>query len=316
MMSAPKSSDLLKIVRRHFPKGAHSYRRFETGLAHYVYEVMRRDGDPVVVRMADPAHWNGIPGGVYWHEKLKPLGVPLPDMIAHDLALPFPYMILERLPGEDLGYVYAGLTSRQKQDLAEEIVSIQDRVAALPNARWFGWLNSYEHPSEPYNSWRKTLDSGLLEAERLIVKAGVFDSTQVDQVRRASTPFEVYFADVQPAPFLDDTTTKNVIIQGGALSGIVDVDNVCFGDRLYVLALTQMALLSSRLDTDYIDFWAEAWALTREQRKIVDLYTAMHCVYFMGEIGQAFNKEKPAEVNADHVVHLEKVLERLLFNVR
>ena len=37
---------------------------------------------------------------------------------------------------------------------------------------------------------------------------------------------------VPPLPFLDDLTTKNVLVDGGRLSGVVDVDVVCFGDPL------------------------------------------------------------------------------------
>ena len=36
---------------------------------------------------------------------------------------------------------------------------------------------------------------------------------------------------LSPVPFLHDTTTKNVIVTPeGSFSGIVDVDDLCFGD--------------------------------------------------------------------------------------
>lgn len=47
--------------------------------------------------------------------------------------------------------------------------------------------------------------------------------------------FDSYTSEVKPTPFLDDTTTKNVIINDGKLSGIVDVDYVNFGDHLLTL---------------------------------------------------------------------------------
>lgn len=91
--------------------------------------------------------------------------------------------------------------------------------------------------------------------------------------------------------FLDDTTTKNVLIDQGQLSGIVDVDTVCFGDPLLTPALTQMALLKSAFDTDYISFWAEALLLNLGGRRHLALYTAIFCVIFLSELGQQFNKE-------------------------
>jgi aminoglycoside phosphotransferase (APT) family kinase protein len=49
-----------------------------------------------------------------------------------------------------------------------------------------------------------------------------------------------------PIPFLHDTTTKNVIVTpGGTFSGIVDVDDLCFGDPRYVVALTLASTLNS-----------------------------------------------------------------------
>jgi hypothetical protein len=49
-----------------------------------------------------------------------------------------------------------------------------------------------------------------------------------------------------PIPFLHDTTTKNVIVTpGGTFSGIVDVDDLCFGDTRYVVALTLASLAVS-----------------------------------------------------------------------
>ena len=319
-MPAPKSTDIFRAIRTHVdvadvPIAIHSYRRFNTGLAHYVYEVMTDQG-PFVVRMADPEHWNGIPGGVYWHPRLCRVGVPVPTLLGHDLTAPFPYLILERLPGSDLGHVYPTLTPTQKRTLAEQIVDIQNRVGTLPHAQWYGYLNSYETPSEPQPTWFASLDEGLTEAQRLITRAGLFDPAAVDRVRHAAAPYEPYFARVPPAPFLDDTTTKNVILHEGALTGIVDTDNVCFGDRLDVLALTYMALLSDRAETDYVDYWAEAWGLVAEQMRIMHLYTAMHCVYFMGEMGQKFNKDAPEPVDMERVEYLVQVLDELLGKIK
>lgn len=310
-MSAPPSTAIFRALRAHVDVNIHSYRRFNTGLAHYVYDVMTDQG-PFVVRMADPEHWNGIPGGVYWHPYLRGVGVPIPDLLGHDLAAPFPYMILERLRGTDLGDVYHTLTAAQKQTLAVQIADIQNCVATLPQAKSYGYLSSYESSSAPHPSWFSVIASGLDAATRLITSAGIFAPAIVDRVRHAAAPYESYFASIPPTPFLDDTTTKNVLLHEGALTGIVDTDEVCFGDRLNALALTHMALLSMHADTDYIEYWAEAWHLTAEQRRVMHLYTACHCVYFMGEQGQKFNKDVPEPVDPAHVEHLHAVLTYLL----
>jgi hypothetical protein len=59
------------------------------------------------------------------------------------------------------------------------------------------------------------------------------------------------------------------------LSGIVDVDFVCFGDNLLTTGLTQMSLINMRADLDYIDYWCTAAKVTEQQREILILYTRL-----------------------------------------
>jgi hypothetical protein len=220
-------------------------------------------------------------------------------------------MILKRLRGEDLGVVYNRMKSTQKQSLAMQIAAIQDTVGGLPPGPGYGYLTSYE--TRRYaESWWAVLESGLAAARQNITAAGFFDPVNVDRARAAAESFHGYFQQVQPLPFLDDTTTKNVIIHEGALQGIVDVDSVCFGDRLYVLALTQMALLGDGQDTLYVEQWADAWRLDAVQLRLVQLYTALHCVYFMGELGTVFNRDTPEPVDEQRAARYLGVFERLL----
>ena len=66
---------------------------------------------------------------------------------------------------------------------------------------------------------------------------------------------QAYFSAVRPTAFLGDITTKNVLVHEGKLSGIVDVDEICYGDPLFVVGLTHMALLAMGADTDYTTGW-------------------------------------------------------------
>jgi aminoglycoside phosphotransferase (APT) family kinase protein len=91
-----------------------------------------------------------------------------------------------------------------------------------------------------------------------------------------------------PIAFLHDTTTKNVIVTtGGSFSGIVDVDDLCFGDPRYVVALTLTSLMVSGGPARYVDAWMNS-ANYRNDR-IFRLYIALFIVDFMSEHGQEFN---------------------------
>ncbi len=95
--------------------------------------------------------------------------------------------------------------------------------------------------------------------------------------------------DALPArPFLHDTTTKNVIVTpSGAFSGVVDVDDLCFGDPRYAIALTLASLMASGGPLHYVGAWMSA-AEERDDQ-IFRLYVVPFLVDFMSEHGQAFN---------------------------
>jgi aminoglycoside phosphotransferase (APT) family kinase protein len=311
---APDEHDAERILAAVTGQTIASVRRFPTGLAHYVYDAQLTNGERYVVRLTRPEWSDEFVGALHWNRILRPLGVPLPEIIDADPKGErhgFPTLILERLPGTDLGDVYPTLSTEQKRQIARGIVDVQRRVATLPNATGFGYAHARDDRALK-DSWREVIDEQLGESCERIRSAGVFDEAVVERVRRAVDARSGYIARVEPRCFLDDTTTKNVIIANGRLSGIVDVDVVCFGDALYPLALTQMALLNVGADRIYTEAWAEDLALSSEQRDALTLYTANFCVGFMSEIGQRFNKDVALPADATQVRHLSDILDTLL----
>jgi hypothetical protein len=311
-MTSPTAQDAVAVVKNALEVEVVEARRFPTGLCHFVFEVTLKQGGSVVVRLAkeDTAHL--LAGGVYWHVKLKPLGLPLPNQLHASAAAPMPHTILERLPGDDLGIVYAQLDGQAKQAIATAVVAAQRQAAQLPEAVGFGHAISYEDPAlRRRRNWRQVLEEHLLRSRQRMVAAGAVNPQVVDRVACSLTSFKPYFSRVRPVAFLDDTTIKNVLVHQGRLSGIVDVDEVCFGDPLLTVGLTKMALLAKRFDTRYVEHWLDRLDATSEQRAVVNVYAAVFCADFLSEQGQAFNREK-ATVDADEIAFLLETLETLL----
>ena len=290
--------------------------RFPTGLAHYVYDVALVSGRRVVVRLTRPEWSASFRGAVYWYERLRPLGVPLPELFYADIegtTAGFPALVMDRLPGTDLGNVYPSLRGDQRRRLAQEIVAIQRRVASLPAGPGFGYAFSYEDIRAFRSTWKEVLLASLESIRDAFADRGPVDPRVVDRVCAAVDAHGAYLAAVRPRPFLDDMTTKNVIVADGRLSGIVDVDCVTFGDALLTPALTRMALLARDYETDYVDHWMDALGATAEQRRMLTLYTACHCVTFLWEIGQPFNRgESPVPPDPALVQRRLAILESLL----
>ena len=310
----PDKHYVAQIVRQVRNESVVTVNRFATGLCHFVYDVVTESGQSFVLRVARPENQALLAGALYWHQLLKPKGVPLPDIIYSDTeaaASPFPYMILERLAGEDLGIVYQQLSKDEKKVLADEIAHIQKITGTLPLGKGFGFVGSYNSVFFQ-NKWIDVLYASLNRSRKRMQAIGAIDSRSVDRVAEKFDKYDDYLSQVKPRCFLDDTTTKNVIVHEGKLSGIVDLDFVCFGDNLFTIALTQMSLLNTGFDLDYIDFWCDAVGVTEEQRNVLQLYTALFCVDFMSELGQIFNKENTQSVKSEDVLRLSDILGALL----
>jgi Ser/Thr protein kinase RdoA (MazF antagonist) len=310
----PTARDAACIVSAVFGEVVESVTRFPTGSSHFVYDVRAASGRGVVVRISRRDGVEAVRGAVYWSRLLRPKGVPLPELLHVDLSMtrhPFPAVVLERLAGRDLGLVYQDLSRRQLRALAERLAHVQGIVTALPPGRGFGYATDYDGPF-PHASWRDVVAASLQRSRERIRAAGLVDEHVVDSVESAVAPFAPYFDRVAATPFLHDITTKNVIVHEGRLSGIVDVDDLCFGDPLLLIALIRTAVLAHGHDPVYVHEWLDIVQPGAEGRAVLDLYTLLHCVDFMGELGQRFNRSAAAPVDPAYCARLQALYTQLL----
>jgi aminoglycoside phosphotransferase (APT) family kinase protein len=278
-----------------------------------VFLIVASNEQKFVVRIGTPATKRLLEGGIYWNKVLRPIGVPLPEMLAADLEpreIRFPFVILEWMPGTDLGLIYQTLSSNEKLGIVRELVQIQKKVSQLPEANSFGYARSYSEPPE-HQSWAEVVLAILERARRRMSRSDHPGFSYVERAIRILGRHESYFAAIRPAAFLDDTTTKNVLVDQGRISGVVDVDQLCFGDPLLTVGLTQMALLGEALDVDYVEHWMNLLKLDAEQRKVMQAYTLLFCVDFMSELGQRFNRDETPEFSSARFMRLNSVFESL-----
>ncbi|MGV1759498.1 hypothetical protein ACQZ6F_24510 [Rhizobium sp. A22-96] len=118
-------------------------RRFKTGTQHYVFDLQFADRPPAVVRIGDPVARAEMAGAIYLSGLLRPQGVPLPSILAVDIDAEFPWLLLERFRGTDLGSVISGLTEETLNDIASRVAHAQvtpqkrfpQGATAMPRAR-------------------------------------------------------------------------------------------------------------------------------------------------------------------------------------
>src|SRR5580658_3739307 len=111
--TAPGDGLALEIVTNAIGQAPVNIQRFTTGARHYVYDVEFANHPPVVLRIGDRSAHAEMAGAVHLSNLLRPRGVPLTAILTEDVAAEFPWLILERLPGTDLGTVIANLSDEQ-----------------------------------------------------------------------------------------------------------------------------------------------------------------------------------------------------------
>lgn len=178
------------------------------------------------------------------------------------------------------------LAADELERIAAGVAAMQEPVAQLPSAGRYGYAATPE--AAPHESWSAMLEHLLDRSRRRIDAARLFDAGPVDAVAQLIRR-ERDVLDAMPAtPFLHDTTTKNVIItEAGRLPGIVDVDDLCFGDPRFTPALTLASLTDSSSSTFYIEAWMRVAGHVDD--RIFRLYVALCLLDFMAAHGHAFN---------------------------
>ena len=256
--------------------------RMATGDQNFVYAV-KTSAAEYVLRMTDISHINKFIAAISWQKMLIPLGVPLAEFIKSDLDSkysPYPALLMVRLPGNDLVNVYPSLTNADKENLANEMIDIQALCNKLPPGPGYGILDGYDvMPTE--KTWYAFISNRLELYKDHITKAAVFNPDLATQVLSIAKDMEECFRIIRPMPFLWDATERNVLVHNGKITGIVDVDEICFGDPLFVIALTSTCLELEDLDTLYTDYWAEALHLDKPAQARLDFYRLFYAIAFM-----------------------------------
>jgi aminoglycoside phosphotransferase (APT) family kinase protein len=204
---------------------------------------------------------------------LREIGVPVQTVLASG-AIPAggSYVVMSWLPGRDLAFELPLMHAEEAAALADTIAACQQRVAALPRGQGFGWA-AIGRPALA-SSWsdmfgrpvEEPLDEPPTPLNRLRLR--------LRGLRRALEP---YFQAVPPVCFLDDITTKNVIVDKGRLSGLIDLDFACYGDPLLAVGntLAQLAVQDNDAARAYGATLVQRWQPEGEARRAMHFYSAL-----------------------------------------
>jgi aminoglycoside phosphotransferase (APT) family kinase protein len=280
-------ADLVFAATGHEPT---QIERSGSGLTHDVYDVGFRNRPAVVLRVAGPGQGQDMIDAARLIRKLRSLGVPLAPIFADRSKAEIPHLLLMPLPGSDLGDVADRLSDASLAFIAGRVQAAQAVVAQLPTAGRFGYSAAPE--AAPHTTWGAVIDEKLDRARARIGAAGVFDPALADGVAELARALRAALDGFPAIAFLPDATDKNVIVtEHGGFSGIVDVDNLCFGDPRFAAALTLAGMTAFGGPARYVEMWMRAagW----EDDAVFRFYIALFLLDFMGEQGEARNGNEP-----------------------
>jgi aminoglycoside phosphotransferase (APT) family kinase protein len=225
------------LLRRLFGVEPGRCTRMPVGNDHVTYTVELPERKVVVRTDSRLDRMAAVPANV---ARLRALGLPVPTVLAADHSgrdAPGAYVVLSHFPGRDLRHGLGRMTRAQITRVAEQVVGFQRRTATLPPGRGYGWV-PIDAPGT-FRSWTELIERDTAENVAGLARPHPPAVARlVDRLREARP----YFDAVAPTAFLDDVTTKNVIVDGGELRGVVDFDVICYGDVLYWLGLTATAV--------------------------------------------------------------------------
>lgn len=270
--------------------------RCSVGIANYVFSVSTAS-EKFILRCSKEE--DAYTATVYWLSKLSVCEIPIPIVLSKGTYRSYSYLILSHIPGDDLGNVYDGLNGIEKKQIAKEVVEIQRRVSRIDIPTGMAW------------TWNSFIDELLNRADERIKSKHYFDTEKIHTIKKLRQEMKEYFDTVQPTPYLDDISTKNLLIYKGKVSGVIDIDWIGMGDMLTFVALTKVALLNMDLDTMYIDYLLNEINPNTIEYKAFVFYCLLYCVDFMGERGMQF-LDKKIPVNEGIVKRLNDIFDILM----
>ena len=288
--------DAIIIFENNTKKSVVQIERCSVGIANYVF-IVSTITEKFILRCSKDE--DAYKDTVYWLNKLSVCEIPIPVVLSEGKYKDYSYLILSYIRGNDIGNVYCKLNDSEKKQIAKEVIEIQRKVSVIDTSTDAGW------------TWKCVVDETLNRAEERIQRKHYFDINKIHIIKKSQQEIQDYLDKVRPTPYLDDISTKNLLIYEGKLSGIIDIDWMGLGDMLTFVAMTKVALLNMDLDTKYIDYLLNEIHPSTIEYKAFVFYCLMYCVDFMGERGMRF-LDKTIPVNESIIKRLNDIFDILM----
>lgn len=272
--------------------------RIAIGICNEVYRVGLKERE-VIARLSP--HDRFLMGSHDHIPKFKALGIRVPDILAEDYSknlIPFSYQVLSKIEGEDLGQVIETLSDLQLQDLAKEVANIFEKVSTIPSSDKFGviWGGGDDEISD---TWTERMEIWVEESKQRGLSTGVMNGEIAEIAENLYKRYQSYFSSIKPTTYYGDICSKNIMIENGVFSGLVDLDGLTQGDSLEAIGRIKLSWYGTRHGDIYSTAIMDELGLNKEQRHLATMYALLNQISWACENGIQFNQNTKAKVDED-----------------
>lgn len=208
--------------------------RVDWGVINAVYAAELEGGPACFVKVTPRSRGeHRLREEVWAYGRCRRVGVPTPEVLAFDPApshFPEPYLITRRIPGEN--GLRARLSDDDRQAVLRQLGGYLARIHTIA-LDGFGLLRPVgdgfagEHPSLWANLVRE-LDAGWWREP--VLHHGLATPAELAALRERFVRDRALFTASRACLVYADSGLKNLVVQGNAVTGLVDMENVVAGE--------------------------------------------------------------------------------------
>lgn len=298
---------ITEVIKSKLNESVVDIERMKIGMMNEVY-VVTTPSRKVVFRMnKNKSAMLGVDKNIALFNSLD---INVPTIITSDYSqetYPFNYQVLSYIEGKDLGAVIGSLSDSELKSIANEVVSIFKKLTAIPTNGKFGWVEGND--SKLKDTWAEVIRGDKIEERNK--KTGVVGDELVQKEKDLYQKYLPYFSTVKSTLYYDDITSKNILINNGKFSGLVDLDCVMQGDPLETVGAIKTSWYGTHYGEVYTKAIEDGLGLSVEQKKIVTVYALFNQILWLSEKGIKFNANTSEEINWGDVDKSKAIIGKL-----
>jgi hypothetical protein len=246
------TTEQLKLMIQSSGLNAENFSPLKEGHFHFVFKASSpNSSDKYVLKVSSKDRRNSLGGAVYWQGWLEKL-ISVPRLIFHDLTLkefPYAFVVFEYVESQDLIACINSLSNSELYNIAAKVIEANKALQVIPPCHGFGGAKSH-FDIGMFSSWRNFLLDTIESFDPILRLSPKFSRLPENFVKKLDS-LKSNIAQVEPLPFLEDATHRNVMVSEGRFTTLVDLDEVCFGDPLWVIAKTEAESICDNLNLHY-----------------------------------------------------------------